>query len=430
MSRGGAGFLTCSAVAILTGCASTHVRLPTAVTPAAGPVAAVAAAPATPSPTWPDTGDCRGRAAAVLAMPEAGRERLPAGGATLAVAVVDRGGALLSPAEVPGHLEVDLPLALAREVGEADCLVVAGVARRTAEGGGRRLVGHEVVRSEYRSGTRRAADAGRTRRAARDEDDGGGGLGGLGVMRTGDPALDLVGLVAGGLIRGVGRLWSARDEAAAAGLGPDEGVAAPGPEAAVYRPYTYEVSLFEMERAGVVGAALVDRAAGRVHEARHAVRERRTFPLAKGRHAADRGLLERTGRQAVLEADLDLFAEQPPRPRLSDILRALAAGGGEGRPGGVAEATAVLARAGGEDRTAAVPGDAPAAGSATVRTAAGSTSGTWTATGLVEVPAASLGGSSLVEVTRPDGVRAFGLVERVDEATGRAVVRVGGPAGG
>ncbi len=62
-----------------------------------------------------------------------------------------------------------------------------------------------------------------------------------------------------------------------------------------------------------------------------------------------------------------------------------------------------------------------------METLAGPAEGAWLDEERIAVPTAALGRSSLVQVTGPDGMRVFGLVERVDREAGRAVVRVGRP---
>jgi hypothetical protein len=330
------------AAAALTGCLTTTAPPPAAVAPAAGLVQA--SAPAAPPPAWPDAaGGCRALAEAVLAMPEAERRRLSADASPLALALAD-GTGTLSPAEdAAAAVDADLPLRVIDRADDeaAPCLLVLG-RPRLVPGGGRRLVGHEVVRSEYRSGSRRTVNPEyrRLRDAAEAEEDGGRGPTGS-VLATGDPMLDLIGLAGGLVLRGVNRLRPAREDPAAA-LARTERYF----ETATFEPYTYKLTSFEVGRAGVLDAALVDRAAGRVLEARHTLRERRTFPVAEGRHRADRGLLEGTGPQAALAEDVALFEGESPRPPLSDVLRLLlATGAGEGRPGGLADALAALSAA-------------------------------------------------------------------------------------
>src|SRR5690349_12773514 len=161
-----------------------------AAQPAAVPTTkAVATAPGPAPLAWPTAGDCRSLVTAVLALPAAERARLDAAGAPLALAVAD-GPLLLHAKEVPAAVEPDLPVRVAEGVDGVPCLVVAERPRRLP-GGERRLVGHEVVRSEFRSGVHRTLNPD----YARTQEEGGEPRGGLGrFIRTGDPLLDVIGL--------------------------------------------------------------------------------------------------------------------------------------------------------------------------------------------------------------------------------------------
>jgi hypothetical protein len=404
------GLAAAAALAGLGGCLSGPA--PTPGTAAAPAPAAVAAAPPAAPLAWPEAADCRGLAAALLAMPEAERARLRAEGAPLAVAVAD-GPALLPAAEAAAAVEIDLPVPAVERTDGAPCLLLAG-RPRVVPGGGRRLVAHEVVRSEYYAGGGvRGARRASTDDAEEDPDE-------TRIVRTGDPALDLIGLAVGGVVRGLGRLGRAR----AAPAPSEEGL-----EELPTKPYVYQLNTFEVGRSGASDLALIDRAAGRAAEVRHTVSERKMFAVAEGRHRSDKEALEGTGRLVSLPGDVAVFEAAPPRPRLSDLLRAVLDGRGEGR---AASAGDVLARLGtGRGATIAPPDDADApAGTGrrvAVETLAGPAEGEWTDDERIVVPSAALGRSSLVQVTGPDGMRVFGLVERVDREAGRAVVRVGRP---
>ena len=287
-------------------------------------------APAPAPLAWPAAGDCRSLVAAVLALPAAERARLDAASAPLALAVAD-GPLLLHAGEVPEAVEPDVPVRVADSVDGARCLVIAQRPRRLP-GGEDRLVAHEVVRSEFRSGVHRTLnpDYARLQDEAGDEP----GRGGLArFVRTGDPVLNLVELAAGSVIHAVGRATSGAGQAQTKLATTDRYVETP-----TFEPYTYDLTSFEVSRTGETALALVDAASGRVYEARRTLSERRTLAVAKGRSRYDRGLLEGSGPQAVLPEDVDLFESAPPRPRLSELLAALLADGGAGRPGSARDA--------------------------------------------------------------------------------------------
>jgi hypothetical protein len=347
-------------------------------------------------------------------MPEGDRQHLRPEDAPLALVVPD-GSLLLTSDEAAGAIDLDLPIPVAERTGNGACLVIA-TQPRIIPGGGRRLVGHELVRSEYRQRTRRSVnpDYARLREEIEEE----GGSTGR-VMATGEPSLDLIGLVGGAVIRGIDRLRPGRGEAAEQLAKTERYIETP-----VYEPYTYEINAFEVGRVGALELVLLDRRSGRAFDARHTVRERQTFAVAEGRHRADRGVLEGTGPGAVLPEDVAVFEGTPPRPRLSELLQLLAEAPGEGR---VADVEAVLAGLGAGPAVAAAP---EAARRARIETLDGPAEGTWIDAEHVLVPSAAVGRSSLVQVTGPDGMRTFGMVEKVDHAAGEAVVRISRPGSG
>ena len=384
-------------LAVLGGCAGSGPpsALGLVAQPATGAATKAAlAAPAAAPLAWPAAGDCRLLVAAVLALPAAERARLDAASAPLALAVAD-GPLLLHAGEVPEAVEPDVPVRVADSVDGARCFVIAQRPRRLP-GGEDRLVAHEVVRSEFRSGVHRTLnpDYARLQDEAGDEP----GRGGLArFVRTGDPVLNLVELAAGSVIHAVGRATSGAGQAQTKLATTDRYVETP-----TFEPYTYDLTSFEVSRTGETALALVDAASGRVYEARRTLRERRTLAVAKGRSRYDRGLLEGSGPQSVLPEDVDLFESAPPRPRLSELLAALLADGGAGRPGSARDALEHLEPAGGT-LAAEPPRQARAAAyHAEPDPAAAEPAAT---------SPAVLGRSGVVQVAEPDGTQRFSLVD-------------------
>lgn len=389
------------------------------VEPAAGPV----------SRPWPADRGCPDLMAWAAALPEPERRMLEAETPPLAVAAVDRGAAL--PVALAAQiLEYDLPAEHAATLDgtAARCLVLVerADAMRAAP---RRLVAHTVVRSTYRRAGRSSANPEHAalKRSLRELDQDGGG----GVMATGDPAIDLIGLVAGTVLGGIDavRRRQAENEVLAALETTPRQI-----EEAVWEPYTYELNTVEAERAVSLRLALVDRAAGRFWPVVSRTRETRRFAIAEGRHAKDRDLLEGGG-DAVLEADLDVWEQGAVRLRLSHVLGLVAAEtrGRDGAAGDAARVLAIWSEAGGTraDRTGSGDGAAPApaeAGRFMVRSAAGLVAARPAGAGRLSVPLSALGRSSLVEVIRPDGTRGYGLVAEIDTGRDLAIVRLGGPA--
>ena len=306
------------------------------------PVGTAAASPL-PVPValpWPHAADCRSLAAAVLAMPAEDRQHLAAAS---------------SPFSIDTSLPVtaDLPV---RTQGVGRCRLVVGAVHKLAAPAAQ-PVAHRIVRSEYSAGTRRTKNA---RWDALDdvEKDLNREDQGSRILATGDPSLDLIGLVAGTVLGGIDRLRHTQDKSA---LDQERATTDRYLETEHWQPYTYDVTTMEVSRAAVVDVTLQDPDRPTLN-ARPLIREQRRLDIAKGRSSRDRALLEGQGEQAATKDDLALFRAQPPSPSVSGLLQALLAG-----------------------ETAAVPLE-PAAGPEKIES-----------------------GSSVGETVGPDGVRRFSL---------------------
>lgn len=324
--------------------------------PAAEPSAGPALAPADAEP-WPMHGSCRDMLRALAGLDEGRRRRLRPEASPHAVAVVEAGSAL-SPSLAGAAFRADLPIPATAQlgVGTAACLLVlerGGTARAAP----RRPINHETVRSTYRKSTRRLASE--ERRELRDaireleRDDG------PKILATGDPTVDLIGLLAGSVLDGIDLFQRRYQEQQLR----EELAATPATsEEAVWEPYTYGVTTFEVAREGLFRAALVDWRAGRSWTVDWPVRERRTFRVAKGRHSKDRDLLEGHGGGVASEADLDAWESGGLRPALSEVAAVLVAAVDEGA-GEVLDAAAIAAswaRSPGAEAAPAPDGSPPA----------------------------------------------------------------------
>lgn len=333
------------------------------VEPAAGP-AVVAGEPVAES--WPDRGDCRELAAAVVALPAARRRALPAAGSPFALAVVERG--LPLPRDTAAWLVApDLPLPATTALAEPSprCLIMVERAP-TAAAAARWPLGHEVVGSTYHGGTRRSRNPDHA--ALKEAEDELERADSPAIMATGDPGIDLIGLIASSVLDGldlVGRYRRAdqlREARAATPAAVEE---------TNWQPYTFSVATVQAERASYLRAALVDRVAGSVWSIAEPLREVKVFRIATGRHVNDRELIEHRAGVAVTEADVEVWEEGGLRLALGDLLARLttaARAGGEGGAAGLAAAWARhspprggalgLAAAGGRGRTVE-PGAGP-----------------------------------------------------------------------
>ena len=323
--------------------------------------------------------------AAVAALPEESRRRLDPSAAPVAVAVIDQ-GQQLPIADESGAVTMDLPVPLG-DGRDVPCLLL--VERTpTARTAPRQPLAHTIVQSTYRRGNQRIAnpkheELRRTIRELDEKDDD--------IIATGDPTIDLIGIVAGGILNGIGSIWRGRAEGEARA----ELAATPASLVeTVWEPYTYQVTTLEAERTGVLRAALVDRRLGRSWPLEQTVRERRRFTVAIGRVPKDRGLLEGQAGDLVTSADVAVWEQGGLQPAVSRLADALAATQQASAAGNVAAVTAAWA---------ANP----------VRLAATSTS-------LVDpgptdepkVPMRRLAAQAGVEqVTSADGVRRYRLIE-------------------
>jgi hypothetical protein len=277
---------------------------------------------------WPRAASCRELLAAIVAMPEAARSRLEPAQATAAFAVRD-GAALLPPGEARAACVQDLPLP-AGTGAEVQCLVLVD-RLPTARSAPRRPLAHEIVRSTYRAGSQRQPnpdyrDIWDSLRELEDDD-------GAGLMATGEPALDLIGLVASSVLDGIDLFT--RERAAAAARA--KLAATPATlSSATWEPYTFEVTTLEATRSGRLRAVLVDHGSGLAWPLERVVLEQRRFRVAEERRARDRDLLEGHGGGLVDVADVAVWEQAGLRPSLLDLAAALAEVDGPGATTSVA----------------------------------------------------------------------------------------------
>lgn len=368
------GLLT--ALLSLVGCATADPPVLAPVPPAEPTVPPPAMPAALP---WPEGDDCRERLLAATALPDPQRRRLDPATTPFAVAVLEQG-----VPQPPGAREAagwDLPVTIG-DGSAAPCLVLLDHAP-SARAAPRQPVAHEMVRSTYRRGTQRTANPEhealrrRLREIERADDDT--------IVATGDPALDLVGLIAGGLLRGIGAIWRGREEnEARAAL-----AATPSTLAQTdWEPYTYQVTSLDAERAGRLRATLLDRTRGLSWALDRTVRERRRFKVVSGRLPKDRDLLEGGTAGLVTAADVTVWERGGLRPSLGELAAMLPA-----VPNAVPRDTAAIAA-----DWAAAPAVQPAPPADDVEPP-------------ILAAGRSAGSAGVEQVVTPDGVRHYRLVE-------------------
>jgi hypothetical protein len=356
-------------------------------------------------------------------------------------------------------IHADLPLAEVSPAaaGTANCAILVGSAVALPAAADV-VLDRRTVHSAYPTGTKRRRnpeyqalerELSTAKRGAAAEVD---------VMRTGDPLLDLIGTVAGGIIGGIGAATKRGDIRAA------ETALAATPafiEDPILTPYRYEVTLLEAERRLAVPVALFDRATGRAVETTIALAEQRRFAVADGRHAADVEPQHTADATPVTTAELAAWRRTKPSIATSMLVTHLAAAQAtaheeprslqatmarlatpakaptaaaeprparpsDGSPPGMpVELTAAVAALSATPEPASGPVSMPATRLApgdVVRVGADGHAGFYVTPEHALVPAAALGYSSLVDIRYPDGMRAHGLVELVDETLGLALV--------
>ncbi|HSA80508.1 MAG TPA: trypsin-like peptidase domain-containing protein [Geminicoccaceae bacterium] len=434
-------------------CACAASPEPPAEPPAAPPPAVTAAAPPQAPPIdWGQARDCRDSLRLLEEAATAGRlnpdERPP-----IAVALPGGSGGLdwLAPPSVA--ISADLPLEV-HERADAAALAVPCVLQiepARDQRVGHRLVDRATVRSLYENGVRSERNPDydlaqmRVRQAERElRDDG------PDVLKVGDPTLDLVGLLIGGVFSGFSQGARARelDEAAT------ELASIPrSRDRALYRAYEFERITMIAGKEATIPVALLDRANGRVWRAELRQRERREVVVLEGLDPRDRDY-DKHSAATLSRQDFERWQRAPPQLQLSAIAAALreanpapapaprarepeaiAADPGpsdpvERDPWSTADARAhALGRdlagvAPGAGPPPATPGDPRAAGVVQLTAGERSGSGVYVRSDLILTTAQLVDRTSVVDVVTSDGARVLGLVARTDPLRGLALVQV------
>jgi hypothetical protein len=219
-------------------------------------------------------------------------------------------------------LVADLPLDSYQDQGAAataaPCLLLVQQPGdvRTAH----RVIDFQNVASLYQSGVRSeknpdydAAQA-RVREAERESKEGG-----LGVLRVGDPMLDLIGLLVGGVIATFDHLGSDDDL--------DDTLAAlkatpRSRDRPVYRAYEFERSTVRAGKEATIPIALRDLKRGRTWRTQLRQREMRQFAVVEGLDPRDRDY-EQHRAGALSWEEFDHWQSQPPQLPMSALVAAL-----------------------------------------------------------------------------------------------------------
>jgi hypothetical protein len=432
-------------------------------------------APAAPL-AWASAPDCRAKLGlleqAVRTGPLAAGERPP-------IVVVLPGdphdGWLASPGVT---IAADLPLAVHErgDLPKLDAPCVLMIEQPRDQRVEHRLTGRETVRSFYESGVRTERNPDydlaqlRVRQAEREARDDGPGI--LGV---GDPMLDLLGTLVGGVVSGFsqGRHERELEEAML------ELTSTPrSHDRPIYRAYEFEQTTVLAGKEATIPIALLDRLSGHVWRAELRQRERREFAIIDGLDPRDRDYEAR--RAASLDRhEFERWQHEPPRLQLSMIAAALHDTHPTVPPSGLAppSASSIVSIAdrrpdlppiephdldaalalptGAADRAmnvalarspVALPpaaghlprrsvtatqatsgGESRAAGVVAILADQGSGSGVYVHHDLVLTTAAAVEDASVADVVTADGGRVLGLVARRDPLRNLALIKVGRP---
>lgn len=422
------------------------------VEPAAGPSAA-----ASERVPWPKAASCAGIVERVLELDRDRAGRLDRATAPLVLATDEQ-----SALTVAGELAI--PEAPIRQGNEAPCVLLLGQPTPLASEPDR-ILGRQTVHSSYQTGSKRRRNpehqalkdelASARREAER----------GVDVLATGDPLLDLIGMVAGSVIGGVDAVVTGRElEELEATLDATPAYI----EDPVLTPYRYERVDVAAERRFAVPVALHEQSTGAIWSTVITLSEAERFAVVDGRHAKDADNSQAADARSLTSAALAIWHRQAPPLEDRALLTHLAAAIRSGEParGSLDDAWAMLrqttaptamlaslepaadfeATERGRETTATAAGGSPVLaggalaglpepaagpmGSATVgpllanlvRVGEAELPGFYVSAEHILIPAAALGRSSLLAVRYADGMRAYGLVELIEEELGVALV--------
>jgi len=283
---------------------------------------------------WASAGDCRAQLRRLLEVADDGPLPDPE---DVPFAVVVQPSAAepgwLTPRA--SYLRTDLPIPVYRpgdpKASSAPCLIEVGPAH--AIDAQEQALATEKVRSAYQTGTRSENNPkydvakARVRQAERRVKDARSG-----VLEVGDPLLDLVGMLVGGVITGLDQVSEeeALDRALAELARTPRKIDKPK-----YRAYHFERTTVRAGKTAVIPVSLVDRRRERTWRVDLRQRELREFHLLDGLDPRDRQY-EQHREGSMTRAELDRWAREAPVIDLSTALAALLEPSSEAASGTVA----------------------------------------------------------------------------------------------
>ena len=422
-----------------------------AIQPAAG------AAGILPPLPWPQEGNCASRLLAILNFSPDERSRLDPDAATLGIMPL---GAGLLPEQVDElGRELVVPVLRSPGPGQPACVVTIGSAANASPHATRHVFRTTRLTSTFPKGTRRTANPDRKllekKLAEARKDKRADRKSGSGEVSTGDPVLDLVGLMAGGLISGITGYFET-DEVAA--LEAELKATDAFIEEPLLTTYKYDLTELESRRTATLILALVDMRDGTGWFRQQDITDRQLVALSDNRHPGDKTSQHGPAFRLMTSSELEIRERQTPVPGEAELR--IAAGLWASTPPvaltlddlrqptplttpparDTEELTASsLELPSADDDVADIEpaARAPAPAVATARKPAGQ----WRAANRSEVvavghdgatvafhvsedelivPANALPASSIVELVYPDGMTVYGLIERRDDSSGLA----------
>ncbi len=395
--------------------ATSVAALPEAVEPAAGPPPEAVAGQAVGD--WPHASSCSGLVAELAGLGPEALVGLDPRTAPLA---------LIGGRSIEALVERDLPIPLAASIdaAPASCLLLLGepgVLPTAAD----RVLDRRSVRSTYADGSRRRRNPDhqaleRDLAAAKRESSGD-----FDVLATGDPMLDLIGTLAGGLFDGLGRIGAGREIAS---LESALETTPPYLEETTEADYRYQIVELEAERRSRLPVVLFDRTEATAVANALLRTERQRFVLAQDRHPRDSTPSPVPGVPIVTTEALALWRAASPRVTTSELVAHMAltvARGAPARSATSGQALAELHQPPAPDPANASSPSGPIRPLADGLVQVGGDAGTvgfYVTAEHIVAPSSALAESSLVAVRYPDGVAAYGMVELSDEALGLALI--------
>lgn len=197
---------------------------------------------------------------------------------------------------------------------EARCVLRVG--RASDQQSDHKVLGREQMRSRYQSGTRAeknpAYDVAKTRLRKAEKD---AKPGKSSIVKVGDPLLDLVGIVVGGALTGLGQ-WGAGDQLEEA---LDELMATPPSiDHPVYKSYHFERARVRASREATVPVTLTDRRLRQSWQASMRRLENRDLFVLTGLDRQDEAYA-RHSEGSVTEDGLQQWLAEAPSPSLNEI---------------------------------------------------------------------------------------------------------------